>query len=193
MALRLSPLFLTTSASPRQALAHAHSVRSNALWLSRCCFAAQGTMGSMHGHPATRCAFLAWDGLCWLSQKRAETWSCIRRLKVRETAAIFLVERIPTTLKIGGRDLTNRVCRDEGCMPAPSSIALDAIWALLRYVTMICSPRSTPPVRKLRESGSCCRAASMAWTGETPEAPCDTILRTTRRVLMAPAAAAVCD
>src|SRR5262245_37657986 len=74
-----------------------------------------------------------------------------------------------------------------------SVVALDAMWARLRYVTRICSLRSTPPVRKLKESGSYCRAASMACTGETPGAPCSTMLRTARRVLMVPAAAADCD
>ena len=85
----------------------------------------------------------------------------------------------PMVLKIGGRDLTHRVHRDEGCIPTPSSIARDAIGVLLRYITVICSPRSTPPVRKLSESGSCGRAASMAWTGETPGALCSTILHDT--------------
>src|SRR4030095_5565825 len=56
--------------------------------------------------------------------------------------------------------------------------------ALLRYVTTICSPSNTPPSRKLCESGSCCRAARMAWMSPALGASYTTILRTARRVLM---------
>ena len=40
---------------------------------------------------------------------------CIRCLEARETEDIPLVTRTPMVLEMGHYDLTNRVCRDEGC------------------------------------------------------------------------------
>src|SRR5262249_842520 len=69
-------------------------------------------------------------------------------------------------------------------------LALSSV--LLRYVTTICSPSNTPPSRKLREPGSCCRTAWMAWMSPALGASYTTIFRTARRVLMTPAAALAC-
>src|SRR5262245_6592845 len=50
------------------------------------------------------------------------------------------------------------------------------------YVTTICSPRTTPPWRKLVESGSCCKAASMAWSCMVLPGTCRTTVSTAPRM-----------
>jgi hypothetical protein len=48
------------------------------------------------------------DRLCWLSQKRAETWSCIRRVKARKPRT-FPGGTTSMALEVDRRGLTNRV------------------------------------------------------------------------------------
>ena len=50
------------------------------------------------------------DRLCWLTQKRAEKWSCIQHLKVSEIESMSLVTLTTRALEIEHRELPNRVC-----------------------------------------------------------------------------------